>query len=370
MRLLMKNMMCLLVGASAIVLSSMPAFAQQPRITNAKIQAVSAGEGLEKVVQRVMKSQNAPAWIAYSIPTTGKDRTMCCFDSVDQIRANGCCSGCRLEREGSFLSGTGNNGSDCGPLEDAHTAFVFARIEQQRITKVRTFSPGCAVDASGMPLFWVSGVKPAESVELLAQIASSSSVDDGYKKSVAQHAIAAIAIHDDAAADRALEKFIAQGQPDRLREQTALWLGTERGKRGLEILRAAVKGDPSERFRERALIGFAQSQEPDALKDLIRMGREDSSTRVRGQAIFWLAQAGGKKEAEHITDAIENDPETEVKKKAVFALTQIPHDEGIPMLIQVAKTNKNAVVRKQAIFWLGQSHDSRALDYLEQILTK
>jgi hypothetical protein len=40
------------------------------------------------------------------------------------------------------------------------------------------------------------------------------------------------------------------------------------------------------------------------------------------------------------------------------------------MLIQVAKTNRNPVVRKQAIFWLGQSHDPRALDYLEQILSK
>jgi len=36
----------------------------------------------------------------------------------------------------------------------------------------------------------------------------------------------------------------------------------------------------------------------------------------------------------------------------------------------VARTNKNAVVRKQAIFWLGQMNDPRALDFLEEILTK
>ena len=30
----------------------------------------------------------------------------------------------------------------------------------------------------------------------------------------------------------------------------------------------------------------------------------------------------------------------------------------------------NPVVRKQAIFWLGQSKDPRALDFLEEILTK
>jgi HEAT repeat protein len=54
----------------------------------------------------------------------------------------------------------------------------------------------------------------------------------------------------------------------------------------------------------------------------------------------------------------------------VFALSQMHDPEGVTRLIQVARTNKNAAVRKQAIFWLGQSHDPRALDFLEEILTK
>ena len=44
--------------------------------------------------------------------------------------------------------------------------------------------------------------------------------------------------------------------------------------------------------------------------------------------------------------------------------------DAVPRLISVAKTNKNPVVRKQAIFWLGQMNDPRALDFLEEILTK
>jgi len=42
----------------------------------------------------------------------------------------------------------------------------------------------------------------------------------------------------------------------------------------------------------------------------------------------------------------------------------------VPLLINVAKTNKNPAVRKKAIFWLGQSHDPRALDFLEELVTK
>jgi len=59
-----------------------------------------------------------------------------------------------------------------------------------------------------------------------------------------------------------------------------------------------------------------------------------------------------------------------VKKKAVFALSQLPRDEGVPKLIEVAQTNHNHEVRKQAMFWLGQSHDPRALEFFEKILTQ
>jgi HEAT repeat protein len=122
----------------------------------------------------------------------------------------------------------------------------------------------------------------------------------------------------------------------------------------------------------RAQVAFALhvSKVPAALDDMIRMAHEDSSGHVRGQALFWLAQKAGQKAASTIQGAIENDPDTEVKKKAVFALSQMPKDEGVPKLIEVAQTNRNAEVRKQAMFWLGQSHDPRALDFFEKILSR
>ena len=33
-------------------------------------------------------------------------------------------------------------------------------------------------------------------------------------------------------------------------------------------------------------------------------------------------------------------------------------------------TNKDPEIRKKALFWLGQSHDPRALDLFEELLTK
>jgi HEAT repeat protein len=345
--------------------------AQKPKIANAKVQESSAAGGLKPATDAILQKQTGPLWIGYRIPAAAKERTMCCFDSLEQFRSAGsnCCMGCRMEsdRGGSF---TGTN-TDCSPPEPLPYAFVFLRSEEKQIGKVRVFSADCPLDFAGLPVVWLEDVKPEQSVDLLAGLAISSSPEgDWRKKSSSHQAVMAIAMHDTPAADQALEKLIQPEQPLGLRENVAFWLGVERGKKGVELLLKYVKNDPDDGFRKKAAFAFSQSKEPEAMKELLAMARADPSPRVRGEAIFWLAQIGGRKEAEQITAAIENDPETAVKKKAVFALSQMHGGEGVPLLISLARTNKNPVVRKQAIFWLGESHDPRALDFLEEILTK
>ncbi len=320
--------------------------AQTPVVSNAKLQQLSASSGLKAAIDSVAQKQSTPAWVGYKIPAVAKERTMCCFDSTSDfngVRNGGkCCMGCKMESEkGGKFSGTV---SDCSPPEPYAYAFVFYRLEDN--------------------------VNPAQSVEMLTELALAAPTEGEGKKDSSSRAVQAIAMHDDTSADAALEKLIQPGNSSHMRKNVAFWLGNERGKRGWEILHKYAKTDSDDGFRAQATFAFSQSKEPGALEDLISMAHNDPSTHVRGQAIFWMSQLGGRKLASQITDAIENDPDTGVKKKAVFALSQLHDGEGVPMLISVAKTNRNPAVRKQAIFWLGQSRDPRALEYLEQILTK
>jgi HEAT repeat protein len=270
--------------------------------------------------------------------------------------------------KGGSINGTV---ADCSPPEPLPYAFIFMRTSGGQIGKVRVYSADCALEFANLPLYWLEDVKPEQSVDFLAGLALARDSEEAFgKKGPGRQPVMAIAMHDTPAADAALEKMIQPGQPVSLREDVAFWLGVERGRKGLELLRKYIKEDPDDRVREKGTFAFSQSKEPDALKELIDMARHDQSPHVRGQAIFWMAQIGSKKEAQFITEAIENDPETEVKKKAVFALSQMHDEEAVPRLIQLARTHKNPAVRKQAIFWLGQSHDPRALDFLEEILTK
>src|SRR5579864_464079 len=346
------------------------AMAQKPKITSAKTQEISATGGLRPAIDSLLEKQSGPLWIGYRIATAAKERSLCCSDRWNDHRASGeCCMGCRLEssKENSF---TGTS-SDCSSPEPLAYAFVLLRAESKQIQRVRVFTADCPLDFAGLPLYWLEDVKAEQSVDLLAELASKPDGEtDSGRKPPQRQAVMAIAMHDTPAADQALEKLMQRGQPLRTRENVAFWLGVERGKKGADLLLKYGKDDPDDGFRRKVTFALSQNKDPEALPGLISMARNDPSPGVRSQAIFWLAQIGGRKEAEQITAAIENDPETEVKKKAVFALSQMHDGSGVPLLISLARTNKNPVVRKQAIFWLGQSHDPRALDFLEEILTK
>src|SRR5579864_5178853 len=131
-----------LAGCTAMATAQQPTqqATQRPKITNAKVQELTASSGLQATVDGLVQKQTAPLWIGYRIPAAAKDRTMCCFDSVEGITTatNKCCMGCKLESErGSSFNGTV---SDCSPPEPLPYAFVFLRAEEKQITKIRVYS--------------------------------------------------------------------------------------------------------------------------------------------------------------------------------------------------------------------------------------
>lgn len=280
------------------------------------------------------------------------------------------CGACRLEDEnsGTSIHSGNSSGTQTVKLEGPQQLVVMLRAEHGTVSRVRTFSEDCQLDAGGLPVVWFTGVSGSASVAALTRFVTSNSDVNG--DHVGNSALAAIALTGDVSADRALETFVAPEQPEKRREQAAFWLGAARGHAGYELLVKLARGDSSEDLRAKVAFDLYVSKDPAAVDEIIRMAKNDQSTHVRGQAIFWIAQKAGKKAAATITDAIENDPNTEVKKRAVFALSQLPRDEGVPLLINVAKTNSNPAVRKQAMFWLGQSHDPRALAFFEQVLAR
>ena len=343
----------------------------QGRISNAKTETRSAAQGLEREV-RALAARSGVTWIGYRAPMVSGPRQMCCYDTIS-TSGDVCCGTCRLESGSGVSMNTGDSITARGSrvmLEPATEFLVLARLENGAVSRVRTFTPDCDVDAGGLPVVWLGDVKPEESIAWLSSLVLSSPETGEQKDRVGKTAMSAIALHNVPAADRALESFVALSRPEWLRADTAFWLGSTRGDAGTRLLTRMIAEDPSDKVRDKATFGLSVSKTPAALATLINTAKNDRSRRVRGQALFWLAQRAGNEALATISGAIDNDPDTEVKKKAVFALSQMPKDEGVPKLIEVARTNRNPEVRKQAMFWLGQSNDPRAVRFFEDILLK
>ena len=340
----------------------------QGRISNAKTDTRSAAEGLEREV-RAAAARGGVTWIGYRMPMVAGPRQMCCFDTISDTSFSG--GMCRLESGGGVSMNTGDvrdrNGSRV-MLEPAIEFLVLVRMEGRAVSRVRTFTPDCDIDAASSPMVWLTDVKPDESLAWLASLVADAPASGERHDRVAKTAIGAVALHNVAAADRVLESFVAPAGPEWLRAETAFWLGHSRGDAGARLLSRMIDSDPSDTVRDKATFGLSVSRSPAALPKLIATARDDKSPKLRGQALFWLAQKAGKDAVSVITGAIDDDPDTAVKKKAVFALSQLPRDEGVPKLMEVARNNRNPEVRKQAMFWLGQTNDPRAVKFFEEIL--
>jgi hypothetical protein len=123
---------------------------------------------------------------------------------------------------------------------------------------------------------------------------------------------------------------------------------------------------------EKAIFPATMADSANIWPAMLKIARNaDLPRSTRTQSVFWLGQAAGEAATANLNSIVlDNSVDREVRESAVFALSQRPREEGVPALISVARTNKDPEIRKKALFWLGQSHDPRAIDLFEELLTK
>lgn len=299
-------------------------------------------------MQRLMASSE-PVWISWDAPTNDPDAQMCCFSSVEEGEKRSWRGGrCTLSStKGNFNVGR----SDDAPVVTREKFTIYVRASKGEIHDLRMFSEDCTVDAGGATITHLAGVSVADSVRWLEGVGT-------------HHAIAAISMHRGTEGIDALERMVRKGE-----EHAAFWLGHKGGSRGRRILREVIDTSGSHQMVDQAIAGIAQDDVREATDLLLSLAKTHKTPQVRKQSIFWLGQRAGEKATAHLKEAAD-DPNADVQEMAVFAISQLPRDRAIPELIELARTHKSRGVREKAIFWLGQSGDPRALDYIEEILTK
>lgn len=352
-----------------VVLAALAVTAQAPApsptrtelpVRAARVERRDATAGLAAAIAAVQRADAGPAWLAWRVPATAREDK-----GRSGRRDDGDAGRCVLEDDGSFSS---HGGTVTGGTRHL---VILARSEGSSLTRVAFTDERCVVDAGTRTVYWLEGVKPAESVAVLSNLVrTDASADAGREKHrQGRQALPALALHADPSVDRVLAEFVAPSQPRWLRRDAAFWLGAARGAAAVAALQRLARDDRDDDFREH--LTFVLTLTGDAgLDTLIELARRDPSAKVRGQALFWLGQKAGQRATGTLTQALDDDPDRDVRKKAVFALSQLPKDEGVPKLISVARTHRDPEVRKQAMFWLGQSGDARAIGFFEEVLRK
>jgi hypothetical protein len=347
--------------AFVVLISSLNLFAA--KLENAKVVEHDASRGVGAQIRQLAGSAST-VWMSWDEPAADPDSCMCCFASTDegqrhQWRAGRCTLGAK---GGNFFNGT----NDAGPPVSRTSFAIFARAEEGSVVELRLFSEDCIVDARGATIHHLGGVTPAESIAWLEAYAKDK---EPRSKKDSHQAVGAIAMHRAPQVLDALERLLKSARSDEVRGHAAFWIGARGGARGRQVLRGVIDDEGSRRILDQAIAGIAQDEDRAATDMLLALARTHRSTEVRKQSIFWLGQRAGEKATANLKEAT-NDPDDEVREMAVFSISQLPREQAVPELIQLARTHKSRVVREKALFWLGQSGDPRALDFIEEVLTK
>jgi hypothetical protein len=343
-------------GSSSAPASQLSSAAQAatPRVLNGQADSRPVGGRLDRAVDG-LAARESVAWVGYVVDGVPGD-----YGVGDEYGSGAPCGTV-------YLEGRRPASLDAAKASPRPVA-VLLRVTGGAVRKIRVIAADCDLEAGGLAVHWLAGVDPAESVSMLSRYVRTAAAGRPAPAPSWNSALSALALHATPEATRALERFVAAGQPPEIRKRAAFWLGTTRGAEGFATLRRYAEADPDAAFRKALPFALSASGDPAAVGVLVEIARNDASGDVRRQAIFWLGQKAGAKVAGTLADAVANDPETAVKERAVFALSRLPNGEGVDKLIDVAKTSRDPLVRKRAVFWLAQSSDPRALEYITKIL--
>jgi hypothetical protein len=266
-----------LAALGIVLLTTAVGVAQQPRVANGQLQVSPATGPLDREIRTLASRSTEPTWVGYAVPSATPDSRMCCWN-------NGVNVTCGLE--------TGNTGTGAPPpatgpvrLDSGDMFFVLYRLEQGEVTRIRTFSEECALDAGGRSLQWLTGINPRESVAFLSTYATSST------RRTADAALSALAMHAEPTALDTLIKLARSTETAHVRGQALFWLSQRAGQKAVGTITEAIEKDPETDVKRRAVFALSQLPREEGVPLLINVARTHTNPAVRKQAIFWLGQS-------------------------------------------------------------------------------
>jgi HEAT repeat protein len=270
--------------AAGMLVVALPC-AAQPRLVKGTVREQALTGALDGTIRQIAGAAGSqPAWIAWAAPVADGRSSMCCFGG-DWHGVSATSGRCRLEPGGSSTIMDRDNRTV--RLEAPEAFFVFVRVENKRVERVRMFSEDCEVEAGTVPITWLTGVPPAASAAFLSDVANEADATDRARKG----AVSALAQHRVPEAVTGLVRLARRAPEAKLREDALFWLSQRAGDQAAAAITDAIEHDPETQVKKKAVFALSQLPPDQGVPKLIDVARTHKNPAVRKQAMFWLGQS-------------------------------------------------------------------------------
>ena len=264
------TLLCALVLLGAHF-SAPAAEAQTPRLSNGRLENHAVSAGLAKELPALAAKLAEPTWIGYAVPIIDGEHHMCDY----------------------WNDGNGRNGylstRSTAPvlLEPPDFFFVLYRVEGGQVTRIRSYSADCPLDAGGKAVHWFTQVTVADSLNYLKTFLTSSAASNRTVDS----AVTAMAMHDGQPALDTLIALARDHASTKVRGPALFWLAQRAGQKAVGTITAAIDNDPDTEVKKKAVFALSQLPKDEGVPLLIQQARTNRNPAVRKQAMFWLGQS-------------------------------------------------------------------------------
>jgi hypothetical protein len=250
--------------AVALLLVALAAEAQTPRLSNGRIEPHTT-TNIGKDLQALAATLAEPTWVGYTQPLIDGDHQMCDYwnngnrytQSTDPIR-----------------------------LEPADFFFVMFRVENKQITRIRTYSDNCPLDAGGKAVHWFNNVAVNDSVNYMKTFMGPNAA-----RKMNDSAVTVLALTEGQQPLNELIALASSGITSSIKGNALFWLAQRAGQKAVGTITAAIDNDPDTEVKKKAVFALSQLPKDEGVPLLIQQARTNKNAAVRKQAMFWLGQS-------------------------------------------------------------------------------
>ena len=249
---------------AVVLITATVASAQTPRLSNGRIESHTT-TNIARDVQQLAGTMTDSGWIGYTQPVIDGNHTMC--DNWNDGR-------------------TMNYSTDPVRLEPADFFFVMFRVENKEITRIRSYSANCPLDAGGKVVHWFTNVTVNDSVNYMKAFMSPNAT-----RRLNDSAVSVIAFTEGDQALNELLRIARDGTTSQVKGNALFWLAQRAGQKAIGTITAAIENDPDTKVKEKAVFALSQLPKDEGVPLLIQQARTNKNPVVRKQAMFWLGQS-------------------------------------------------------------------------------